>query len=497
MSNISILASNNSVAIESADRKAMEGDLKLIADVREGLPAMKARASVYLPQYKQESQDEYKRRVATAPWRPEFADALHSLAAKPFTKPVTLGDGASDAVKSLAEDIDGRGNNLHSFAREVMIEAIANGVHGIMVSYPFGEFRTMADEKEVNPRPYWHQVSINEVIACYTEFLNGREIVTHLRLRGCALVRDGFTEKYVDEVRVYEPGRWELWRQQGDNGGFELHSSGEIRTNGGLTKEVFVTFLFTGKRSGTLKTKPPLRDLADVQVELYRALSRQDEILTYAGSPMLGTSLGKPADDPRGGQIEIPVGPKTILFGGGTVEGASGSVPWGYVQPDAANIKEVRDQVQSVIEDARYLGMQPVVARSGDVSATAAAVNAAKAHSVLESWALNLKDRLEQAFVFTSQWMRDPKPTKVNVHTDFGVGLQGNEEAKTLLEGQKNQVISKKTVRSEWQRRGILGDAFDPDNEDEQIALEQQGFEPDEAIDPVSGSVIPFNEHAA
>jgi hypothetical protein len=45
--------------------------------------------SKYLPRYSEESGEEYVRRLAAAPWRPEYADALNSLS-KPFAKPVTL-----------------------------------------------------------------------------------------------------------------------------------------------------------------------------------------------------------------------------------------------------------------------------------------------------------------------------------------------------------------------------------------------------------------------
>ena len=68
---------------------------------------------------------------------------------------------------------------------------------------------------------------------------------------------------------------------------------------------------FTGERKGDHEVKPPLADLADVQIELYRALSREDEILNFAGYPMLsGNGFAKPAEP-------IIVGPRSVLYAPG------------------------------------------------------------------------------------------------------------------------------------------------------------------------------------
>jgi hypothetical protein len=197
------------VATPSSERSAMDDDLDLIADIRAGAPAMRKRRSRYLPQYQKEDSNDYNRRVNAAPWRPEFNDALLSLASKPFSKPVTLAEGAPKAIADLAEDIDGRGNNLHTFAREAFLEGLANGVHMILVSFPIRTWGpTLADQKAENPLPYWVHVSIANVIACYIDMKNGREIITHLRVRECEVVREGFGERIVERVRVLEPGNW-------------------------------------------------------------------------------------------------------------------------------------------------------------------------------------------------------------------------------------------------------------------------------------------------
>ncbi|TJW05307.1 MAG: hypothetical protein E5X42_29845, partial [Mesorhizobium sp.] len=91
----------------------------MIDDILEGAKAIRCKSTLYLPQYPAEDDKEYRRRLFSTPWRPEFVDALESLASKPFGKEVTIGKGASAAMMAFSEDVDGRGNNLTAFAREV------------------------------------------------------------------------------------------------------------------------------------------------------------------------------------------------------------------------------------------------------------------------------------------------------------------------------------------------------------------------------------------
>jgi hypothetical protein len=137
----------------------------------------------------------------------------------------------------------------------------------------------------------------------------------------------------------------------------------------------------------------------------------------------------------------------------------------------------VREQVQSVVEDMQRLGLQPTIARSGDISATEVSITSAKAHSALEAWALNLKDALEQAFKLTMPWFGvedraaiGPHEVAVNVHTDFSADTQASPEASVLLSAEKEHVISKKTARDELARRGLLGPGYDPKAEEARLA---------------------------
>jgi hypothetical protein len=468
--------------------QSMINNWTMIDDILAGANAIRAKIDAYLPKYEDESREEYDRRNKSAPWRPEFVDILRSLASKPFGKNVALGKDTSEPIKTIAEDVDSRGNSLTSFSRAVFKAGIAKGMHAILVDFPtMAPSLTKADEKASGARPYWVQIDAKDIIALYTDFIGGVERVTQVRIRECAVVPDGFGEKQVKRVRVLyldaagNP-QWELWEQKTVQGlaqpTYEMIGDGPISL-----KFIPLVLFFTGDRQGEHAVTPPLLDLAGMQIELYRALSRLDEILTFAGSPMLsanGFVL------PEG--VSVAVGPKKVLVAPPGLGGSATS--WTFVQPAAGNIKEVRDHVASVIDDMRRLGMQPLTPKSGTPTATGQSIEAAKAHSAVQAWALDLQDALEQAFVYTAQWLKEAETIEVTVDVDFTIEPYAPAPLQTLQAARNAKDITLKTYWQGLQRFDVLPADFDPDEEEKNLADELAGLEPDVPIDPATGLEI-------
>lgn len=474
------------VSTVSSEYRLMADSWSMISDILEGTKAIRARALTYLPRYEMESTQEYDRRLKTSPWRPEFADALRGLASKPFGKDVALGAETPEPIKTVAEDVDARGNNLTAFAREAFQNGIAKGMHAVLVDYPaMAPGSTIAAERASGARPYWVHVPADNIIALYTEVVAGREIVSHVRIKESASERDGYSEITVQRVRVLEPGRWELWEKRPNDSVFVKVGEGRI-DRGGKTGVPLVLF-YTGERKGEVLVKPPLLDLAHMQIELYRALSRQDEILTFAGAPMLA-AIGFAPPSAESGSPQIEVGPKRVLFA--PPSAAGGATGWEFVQPAAANITEIRAHVTSIIDDMRRLGMQPLMQRSGTPTATGQSIEAAKAHSAVQAWALGLKDALEQAMVFTAEWMGLPDAVELDVSTDFSVQPYADAPLQALDKARARRDISLRTFHDGLRRFDVLSPGFDHVEEETAIAAELKAVQATAQIDPLTGQPI-------
>lgn len=435
---------------------------KMIRAILGGADEIKECGTDYLPQYPAEDGDEYARRKESAPWRPEFEDAVRAISAKPFAKAVQLAGEPSEAMKELSYDIDGRGNNLHTFARDLFEDGVSLGAAGILVDFPaMAAGATLADERQVGARPYWVAIAADEILALRTVRVGAKEVVTHLRVKETAVVIDGFAETEVERIRVIEPGLWQVWGKNDDE--WVLETEGTLSL-----AEVPFVFFATADRRGPQYVRPPLLDLAEMQIELYRQLSNKEQIFTIAGSPMLtANGMGAPENG-----AAVQTGPGRVLYAPGA-EGIQTS--WDYIQPDAANLTEIREDIVATIEDMRRLGLQPMLPKSGTFTATGQSIEAAKAHTAVQSWALDLKDALEQAFKFTAQWMGSTEIVEVNVNTDFAVGMYGDVEVKVLFDSRSSNFISEETYWDELARRGVLGPQFDKDVERERLIEEMPG----------------------
>lgn len=490
----------NDPSCPSSDYEAMRDTWAKIRAILGGLDAIRECGETYLPKYEKESEKEYQRRLMSTAWRPEYEDGIRNLSAKPFQKDIALDDSASDQIKTFAENVDGQGNNLTQFAKPYFDEALSFGLNGLLVDYPaMAPGLTLADERAANAKPYWCMVCPENIIAAYFETYGGEVYLSHLRLKECYVKNDGaYGETEVERVRVFNRDSlgnvtWEIWEtvenpnpKQGEKK-FTL----TLQNTGTITlKYIPFVFFFTGKRSGNYRVNPPLNSLADMQIELYRALSRKEEILTFSGSPMLkllGVSLedADATEDADGKKIPaLTTGPRTIIAIPPGPDGSQGDAD--YINPDAQNIKAIFDDIETTIENMRRLAMQPITDKSGNPTATGQAIDQAKAHSTLQAWALGLKDALELAFKYTADWMGLKEEPEVSVFTDWGVDADGVAELTLLQKDVMAGNISRRTYWNECKRRDVLSQEFDADQEEEMIG-EEALLAPDQQIDPATG----------
>jgi hypothetical protein len=456
---------------------------EMIEAIMEGAEKIREKGQKFLIKFPAEEDDEYQRRLQSAPWRPEFKDCIKTLSAKPFTKEVTLADDASDKMKNFAEDVDGRGNNLHVFAKDMFEGAVPMGAHGLLVDYPSGQgARTVAEERALGLRPYWVSIDADDILEISTEQRGGKRVVTRLRIKESRIERDGFAQKKVPLIREIRAlggkgvsGEWTVWREE-KKAGFEK-SEWVVDNEGTMSlDEVPFVFYTTNDLEGDQYVCPPLLDVADMQIELYNAMSKKEQAFTVTASPMLTANGMAPPDS---GKIET--GPGRVLYAPGA-EGINTS--WGYIQPNAANLKEIREDLREIIEDIRRLGMQPMTTAAGNTPALAFAFDGEKSLTILQAWALGLKDALEQAFVFTARWQNEAPETapSVMIHTDWTIGLYGNTELQELNKARFEGQITRKTYLEEMQRRGVLGPQVDIEQEMKDLDAEAPPFDPNDTL---------------
>lgn len=471
----------------SSDYEAMAPYWRMVGAMIDGADAMRAAGELYLPRFGGESADDYEFRRKHAKFTNIFRDIVENLAAKPFSRELKIAEGsASTAIQTLVEDIDGLSNHLHVFAGNVFFAGIANAIDWILVDktkVPEGA-RSRRDEAQIGARPYWVRIPAIRMLAVYSAIVGGREEIIHARVLEPAVIRNGYGEKTVKRVRVFNrvavmdgdrvaslaPATYELFEEVSDKYGkkeWVIVESGEIA----IGAIPLVPFITGRRKDGAWRFYPPMQDAAFLQVEHYQ----QETALKYAATntafPMLAGN-GVPPPRKADGTIEnAPVGPKRVLYAPPNPDGGSHG-EWKFIEPTAASLKFLAEQIDVTEKQLRELGRQPLTAQSGNLTVITTAFASQKGSSAVQAWALSLKDTIENALALTCQWIGDSSHTEVIVHTDFAIDVESEKATDALLTMRENSDISRKALVAEAKRRDWLSAEYDAEQDAELIAAE-------------------------
>lgn len=456
------------VSTTSSAYKVMEPRWALSDALLGGTETMRATGKTLLPQHPSESNTNYNNRLERATLLNVYEDTLNTLSGKPFAEDIGLGDDMPPAVMDICEDVDLQGNAIHAFGRDWFRMAWAKGFAHVLVDQPAppatvdaegnAVVRTLDDDRKEGVRPYWVLIRPENVLAAYGRSVNGREVLEHVRIQEETIERVGYDEVCVKRIRVLEPGRWELWEEKkGVNNKSEWSMVNEGQT--GLDQIPLRTF-YAGKKEGLMRCKPPLTDLAHLNITHWQSSSDQRNVLTVARFPILA---GKGIEE--GSKIEV--GPNNFLT---STEGGE----WYYVEHTGAAIEAGRKDLEDLENQMAMYGAEFLRKKSGGETATARALDSAENDSELGASAKAFKDVLEEVLQLTADWM--------NLETGGSVTLTSIDEEPAgaeaptldaLAKARASRDISRVTYVGELKRRGVLSEDFDADEDEDAMADEK------------------------
>lgn len=442
----------------SLAHQLMAPRIDLVETLMNGTESLRAKGEAYLPKYERESDKNYKERLSRSVLVNYFRRTVESLVGKPFSKPVVIEDDMPKELVDLAENIDHQGNHLNVFARRVFRDGLVKGLTHIMVEYPNTEalgVQTKEDEDRINAKPYFVHIFPENVLAAHYEIRNGEEFLTHVRIYETETVRVEFDEMLVERIRVLEPGIWQLYQKNPKTKKWELESSGTTTLN------YIPLVTYYSEKEDFMMARPPLTDLAYVNVAHYQSGSDQRNILTVSRFPMLAAS-GINEEESK-----TEVGPRQLL----TCMDKDGK--YYYVEHSGAAISSGREDLKDLEEQMSILGAE-LLKKSGNPTATAKAIDTAENTSLLQSMVLSFADSLERCFQIAADWMNLGVETgSIVINTDFGLTLDG-QDLQALATARANKDISREAYLHELQRRGALSDDFDVEADAELLDKESE-----------------------
>ncbi len=442
-----------------------------------GTAAMRTAGQKYLPKWPNEDQGSYDNRLATATLFPAFRRTVSVMAGKPFSKALTFSKETPEQIVKWCEDVDREGVNLHTFAADMMAEALAAGLCGILVEAPKAietgaRAPTRAEQQAAGIRPYMVRVKHGQILGWRTRRVNGVTTLTQLRLAETATVEDGqWGEKIVERVRVLTPGAWQVWEKSGGaNGVAEVWSAVEQGASG-LPVIPFVPLY--GWRKGFMDGVSPLLDLAHLNVKHWQSQSDQDTILHAARVPILFAKML--------GENEITVG------AGVAVKANDEKADMKFVEHTGAAIEAGQKSLDALEDQMIQSGAELLVKKPGARSATESQNDAEANKSDLQRITETVEDALDQALQFMADYASLGTGGNVSLFKDFGAATLSDASAQLILSLQQGGLISKPTAISEFKRRGTLAPEVDAEQELDAVETEGEGMgtigDDDEIVD--------------
>lgn len=456
------------VSTTSLAYRAMEPEWTKMSTVLAGTQSMRDAGELMTPMHEHESEYHWNDRVQSNVLFNVTDLTLRSWVGKPFSASIQYTDDFIDELEPHVEDVDLLGNNLDVFCRQWFAKGVSHALSHVLIDYPRVDFfpgRNRKDDKDENVRPYVVHIEPENLIFATSQRVNGKEVLTHVRIRELITSRNGWEEVLEEQIKVLdldwvfpdeENGLQEpiqlvkvtIWRLDDEEKWYEYESWY-------MDIDIIPIVTFYSDRTGFMTGKSPLLDLVDLNIRHWQSMSDQIAILTVTRFPLLACSGGDEEDN------KLIVGPKEWLFA------TDPQAKFYYVEHKGAAISAGEKDLEKLEERMKSYGAEFMKERTDRETATARNLDSAEATSPLQDVVYRFNDALTKMLWFMAYWMRKDLIGTAYLPTDFT-----SPEASTLqalVETWKEGGLSDEAYLKELQRRSILDEHFDFDKNKDQL----------------------------
>jgi len=409
----------------------------LIEDLIGGSYELRRRHRRYLPQEPRELDEAYDNRLARSVCPPYYIRLERMLAGMLTRKPVRLND-VSDVVREQLFDVDLQGNDLNVWCYEACRKMVRYGHIGVLVDAPTaGELG----------RPYWVTYTPREILGWRTELIDGAQKLTQLRLLEKVVEPDGdYGEKEVEQVRVLTPGAFEIHRHDA-KGQFVVHDSGTT------TMDHIPFAVAYSNRVNLMESRPPLEDIANLNLKAYQVQSDLDNQLHISAVPMLAF-YGFPQS-----AEEVSAGPgEAISFpSDGRAE---------YIAPPSNAFDSQFRRLDQLASQINELGLSAVLGQKLSAeTAESKRIDRSQGDSTMMVIAQNMQDLIDNCLAHHAHYLNIEEVGSSFVNRDFLGTRLDPQEIQALLQLYTAGTITQKTLLDQLYEGEVLGDEFDVEEE--------------------------------
>ena len=420
----------------------MQSHWGLIEDLIEGTSKIRGKARIYLKQEPREEDESYDVRLSRSVCPPYYVRMERMLAGMLTRKPVRLTD-VPEIIEEQLFDTDLEGNNLTNFIYNISRLCIRYGHVGVLVDAP-----------AEGGRPYWIPYTPRDIIGWRTEIENGLRKLTQLRLTERVVKPKGlYGEETVEQIRVLEPGTFQLF-QRNNKGDFK-------KVNEGTTSLDFIPFSVAySNKVGIFESRPPLEDIAELNIKSYQIQSDYDNQLHISAVPMLAF-FGFPA-----AAEEVSAGPSEALS---LPEGSSAS----YIEPNGNSFNAQRERIDKLEYQINELGLAAILGQKMSAeTATSKRIDRSQGDSTMMVLSQQIQDLIDNCLKFHAAFEKQSVAGTSFVNRDFVDSSLEPAQVDALLKIYAQGIIDQEELLKKLIEGEVLSDSI---NIEEMLSKTMQG----------------------
>lgn len=454
---------------------------KRVRDCVEGQDAIKAATITYLPvpnPAEARSSTESKKKAAEERYAAYLQRALfvnvtgrthEGLLGAIMREPPTM--TLPSTIAYAEDDCDGAGTSLEQLAGDVVGELMEAGTFGLLVDYPAADAtRSAADERDLGLRATIARYPLESII-------NWRAVRVGAEYRLALVVLAEKLEIPGDEFTVTVEDRYRVLRLTPEGYSVTLYDdTGNVveperfPTDAARNKLREIPFAWIGARNNRFGyQKPPLIDIADVNISHYQNSADHEEAVFMASQPtMVLWSMMSGADFREANPDGVQVGSRSGIYLGG-----GGGADLLQFQSGGAGAENMKTKIDMMVQ----LGARLITSRTGTQTAEAARIDASAESSALAKLANNASEAIEKALRWMVLFMGgDPNQVEFELNKEFFDTSLSPQEVMALIQLADRGDIAKQDIRSVLRRGNWLDGARSDEDIDGDVANEGGGL---------------------
>jgi hypothetical protein len=428
-----------------------------------GTTALRAESRTYIPKEPREDEEAYNRRIFHATL-PPFLTRLASQAAGVILRKGIQIEG-DDYWTDWAKDVTGDGTTLDEYARTILITSFLHGHHSTIVDFPdTAPASNLAEERAQARTPYLVAVTPRQILGWRTSGTSQSSALSQVRIRETVILNEDlgrFGEEITDQIRVLEPGRYELWRPLTPRTNLPPANqipgptSWEVYKAGTTSLERIPLVTVYSNRRGNLLSTPPLLEIAHLVIAYAQRFCDYHHSIHVGACPIL-TFVGFDDSDLKDGTAGLSVNNAVLLPLGGDAK---------YVEPTSDAFDAQLKCLAALEDQISRLGINTLTQQNlTNAAAESRRLDRLDNDSIMAVIAGDLERAIREIFEIASAYV-GVDPPEVSIPRDYENRLLDGNQVTAYLQLFMQKAISHKTLITILRDGEVLPANLDPDEE--------------------------------